>query len=258
MVLGGFVWNTSWSLVFSNALGIIFGVRKQSERLRKSTDNFQSFKYVSKSEIDLAAKDNKRQLFYSTPALLVNNFSYSSINFFLKELFGAGVLGLYSISYRLLGLPLDVISGNISRVYLEKAAKDYSAEGSYTRCFLKTSLLLFVLMMPIMAALYIFAPWFCGWFFGDAYTEAGHYARLLIPLFAMRFVVSPLTVGSVISNKQNVDLYFQIIFIIVSVLVFIVVNSYNLPLKDYLLSFSISFASIYFVFYLYLLKITKR
>lgn len=258
MVVGGFLWSTSWSLVISNALGIIFGVRKQSERLQKETEKLKAFKCVRKDDVKKVAIDNKRQLFFSTPALLANNFSYSSVNIFIKELFGAGVLGLYSISYRLLGLPLDVISSNISRVYLEKASKDYNAEGNYTRCFLKTSLLLFGLMIPIMVALYLFAPWFCGWFFGEVYTEAGFYARLLIPLFAMRFIVSPLTVGSIISKKQNIDLYFQITFIIVSILVFIVIKLYSLPLRDYLLSFSIAFAAIYVVFYLYLLNISRR
>ncbi len=258
MIGGGLMWPTSWVLVTSEIIGTIFGIRRQSLTLRKNTNNLQSLKKITKYDLIEVGKKHKKQALLSTPALFANNFSYSSINIFINSLFGNVTLGLYSVSYRLLGLPLNIISSNVSRIYMEEASRAYEEEGNYERLFKRTSIIMVIIAIPMTALLILLSPWFCSLFFGEKYYVAGIYLRFLAPMFGIRFIVSPLTVGMIISQKQNYELVFQVAFVAVSVILFIMAKIAGWSIESYLLTIGCSYALIYIVFYVFLFKFSKN
>lgn len=257
MILGGKFAPIAGTLVVSEAVGTIFGVNKQVETLKRKTRRFKGFRDVTKLQVQNVAQKHKKQALFSTPALFASNFSYSSINLFINTLFGSAILGYYSLSYRLLGLPLNIISSNVSRVYLEEASREYQRAQSYRATFIRTSAMLVAIAIPMTAVLFILSPRLCSVFFGKDYYTAGVYLRYLAPMFGIRFVVSPLSVGMQISQKQNFELQFQCFFVLASVVSYIIAKVNAMTIENYLLIISILFSIIYLCFYTFLFTITQ-
>lgn len=258
MICGGLVSPMAGTLVVSEVVGTIFGVNRQAKTLKQRTSGFKAFKGVTNSQIRDVARKHKKQAFFSTPALFASNFSYSSINLFINTLFGDAVLGLYSLSYRLLGLPLNIISSNVSRVYLEEASRNFQESSSYKKVFIRTSSLLTAIAIPMTVTLFILSPRLCALLFGKDYYVAGIYLRYLAPMFGIRFVVSPLSVGMQISQKQDFELLFQILFVTASVSAYFLARIYVMTIEKYLLIISIAYSAIYIGFYAFLFTITQK
>ena len=258
VICGGLVSPHAGTLVFSEAIGTIFGVKKQSGTLKARTDGFAEFHGVKKSQVlDVACK-HKKQALFATPALLASSFSYSSISFFINSLYGDAALGLYSLSYRLLGLPLNIICSSVSRVYLEEASRHYQETASYRKAFMRTSGLLLAMAIPMTALLFVLAPRLCATLFGEEYDASGVYLRYLAPMFGIRLIVSPLSVGMQISQKQDDELLLQILFVAASIASFIFAKLNAMRVESYLLVVSVAYSLIYMGFYAFLFAITQK
>ena len=72
-------------------------------------------------DIIAVAKIYRKQPMCSAPAIFINSFAYSVINILVDEIFGTVYLAYYSLSYRMLGMPLSLVSGNTAKAYYEKA-----------------------------------------------------------------------------------------------------------------------------------------
>lgn len=258
MVFVGLVSATSWILLLSEIMGTIFGVRRQARTLARRTEGFFLLKNIKKEEIVKVARKHKRQFCFSMPAMFANNFSYSSITLFISSLFGTAVVGYYSISYRLLGLPLNVISSNVSRIYLEETSRSYLENGTYRKIFIRTSGILFIIAIPMTVAMMLLAPAFCAFFYGEDYYIAGIYLRYLAVMYGIRFVVSPLSIGMQVSKRQDSELLFQVLFVVFSVAAFVLARMLLLSVEHYLLLLGGLYSIIYIVLYAFLYKITNR
>ncbi|WP_175640178.1 lipopolysaccharide biosynthesis protein [Metabacillus schmidteae] len=245
----------SIGLLISQIIGQILGLNRQSKSLKKYITKILS---VSKTNMLKVAKLYIKQPLYSVPAIFANNFSYSSINLFVGYLFGLTTLGYYAISFKILGLPLGVISNNVSKVFLEKASREYDATNQYKSTFLKTSFFLLLIAIPMVICMIILAPPVFRWLFGEGWEVSGQYVKILAPMFGIRFIVSPLTIGMIISNKQKFELLIQILFMLISVIGFVITLFANFTIEQYLLFISISFSIVYILYYLLLLKFSRN
>lgn len=251
MIILGLFKLGSVSLLLSELIGKILGFNKQLGSLRP---HIKSIAKVDRSNIKRVAKLHYRQPFYSMPAIFANTFSYSVVNFFVEQLYGLTQLGFYSMSYRVLGVPLTIISQNVSKVYFEEASREFDKYNNYKKTFFKTSLFLLVIAFFMVVCLMSFAPSLFEWFFGTGWDSAGQYVRILAPLFGIRLIVSPLSTGMLISSKQNKDLIIQVIFAAVSICLFIFSLFAKINIETYLLLMTVTNSVIYVVYYVVLLK----
>ena len=256
MVVGGLIYPSSSLLIVSEIIGTTLGVRRQSKTLRTKIDGIKNIR-VSKDNLKKVGLKHKKQALFSTPALFANNFSYSSINLFIDSLFGTAALGFYSISYRLLGLPLTIVSSNVSRIYFEEASRATEKQGNYFHLFKRTVLVMVAIAIPMTVVLMAFAPPVCGFVFGKQYFIAGVYLRCLAPMFGVRFVISPLSVGLIISEKQHYDFAFQLAFVVLSVIAFIITKVSNLMIEQYLIIISCLYSIVYVVFFFVLMTFAR-
>ena len=125
--------------------------------------------------------------------------------------------GFYSISTKILGLPLALISGNVSKVYMEEAAKEYNATGKFSKAFNKTFLFLSIIAVPMFFAMYFLAPPVCAWIFGADWIVAGEYIRVLSIMFTMRLVATALSPGLYVCRKQLAEFFVQGSLLLVTV-----------------------------------------
>lgn len=253
-VLLGFLNFKVWGLLISLVLGLIV----QIIYLFNSIDAF----YLKDSDIQVkqlktVAKEHDKQIIYSTPAALAMNFSAQSNNIFIDILFDKALLGQYSFTHRILALPISLISTNVSKVYFETASREYNETGTYYNTFRKTTLFLAIIGFFMGVAIFAFGPFLVSWFLGSEWELAGILSRYMAPFYSIRFVVAPLTMGTIISKKQDYELQMQILFVTVSVISFLIVKIFSLELLQYIVLSSSLTSVLYIIYFLRLYNIVS-
>lgn len=247
----GFLHLSTNGLLISYIIGQALGVSKQSQSLK---GKWNSIWKMPNSVVWSNLKEHKSQLYFSTPAQLVNSLSYSSLTIIIEALFGLSVLGFYSLSVRLLGLPLTLISGNVSKIFYERAAREYEVYGSYRKTLKKTLVFLLLLAIPMVLGMMTFIPNFCGYFLGETWRTAGDYIFVLSPMFGIRFIVSALSPALIIVNKQKKEFYFQMIFILFVVLSFLLNHVLDGDIDCFLTLISVFFSVAYILYFVEIVR----
>ena len=204
-------------LILPYTIGQYLGMKRQSKTLSKS------FKEIWKSDykkIKEVAKEHIQLPLYSVPAMFANSFSYSSVTIFMESLFDMATVGYYSLSTRILGLPLSLVSGNVSKVFFQEASEEYIKKGEFKNSFKKTLIFLTMMAIPMGAVMYLLAPWACKIFFGESWIIAGTFIRILTPYYMLRFIGTALSPGMLVCNKQKQELFIQFLLVITSIISF--------------------------------------
>lgn len=224
-------------LTISQISGLFFGIKEQSRYLLKNKSKLYETNAKGMKEV---ASKYKKQVIWSTPAALLNSFSYSSINIFIQSLFGANILGLYSLSFRALGVPLNVVSNNVSKVYYEKGSKEMAETGSFKKSLTKTFLFILPLSLCMFVFLLLFSPICVRFLFGDNWKTAGDFIRILSILFSVRLIATCIgTPSLILGNRQDYDLKFQILLVSVSIFDFIICLLFNYSIIIFLLIYTV-------------------
>ena len=242
-------------LLIPYVCGQYLGIIQQGKTLK---EDWREIASIPNSEMKEVLVKYRRQPIYSAPAALANSFSYSSITIFLKTLFGDALVGFYSISVRLLGLPLALISGNASKVFFESAAVEYNNTGSFRSAFKKVALFQIALAVPMVLVMYYFAPPVCEFVFGSAWRVAGDYIRILAPMFGIRFVVTTLTPAMIIVNKQRLELVLQLMFVLSSIVCFILCRLFGYGIETYLRIINLFFSAVYLIYFGIIFSLSRK
>lgn len=163
-------------------------------------------------------------------------------------------VGQYSVSVRLLGLPLALIGGNVSKVFTERAAKEYNQYGCYTRALTSTAIFLICIAVPMVAILIMYSQPLCTLFLGDQWSIAGNYIAILAPMFGVRLITSALSPALIIAEKQKNELLLQSIFIISCIVSFWITKTEALVITDFLRLISVTYTISYVIYLLYIYK----
>lgn len=255
LVLFGIIGLGESGLLLSKFFSDFVGIKTQSKEIAQRRHQLIKIKY---DNVVKTLFKYRHQFIYSMPAQLVNSASYSILNFIITSLFGISVFGYYSLTYRILGIPLAIISVNISKVFFRQAAQSKQTNGNYKRVLLKYTMLLSAISLPMVIMLLIWGPQLFEVVFGDGWRQAGYYAQLLAPMYGIRLVVSALTPALIISNKQRQELLLQLLFIFVGVLSFVFNKGTNADILSFLKVVSIGYSFVYFTFYIYIFKLSKE
>ena len=190
---------------------------------------------------------------YVLPSDFINNFS-NLIPVFVLSSYAAFpniAVGFYNMSNRILGLPIGLISNSIGDVFKQRAASDYNEFGTCRPIFIKTFKALLISSIVPFAILILFGADIFAFAFGVKWRGAGEYSQILGVMFFFRFTVSPLSYVFYIANKQRLDLYLHLLFIIVGFLsLFIGIKIYN-NINLSLWLFSISYSIIYIIYFVF-------
>lgn len=195
----------AWGLMTGDAMGRLVGAtsllrlfRSGSETTTEATDRKRVYWEL--------LKRYRRFPLYSVPPAIMNSVSVNLPTYFLAYSHGPGSVGLFALSQRVLGLPLNVISEAVSQVFLSQAAelrwRSMSALRKRTR---DVSLILMALGAIIVVPIAIVGPWVFGLVFGDKWYEAGVYVRALAPMLWAQFSFSPL--GAILDILERQDLH---------------------------------------------------
>lgn len=155
------------------------------------------------TEKDIEEVINKKKMFqlaakyrdfpkFSLSAVLANSLSIYSVNIMVSTLYGLSTLGFYSQVQKVLGLPSILIGTSVGQVYYQEAGKERKETGRAINSFIAT-LKKLLLILPVFVIIYFSVEDVFAFVFGETWRVTGEYAKILTPLFAIRFVSSSLS-----------------------------------------------------------------
>jgi O-antigen/teichoic acid export membrane protein len=180
---------------------------------------------------------------YSILAILANKLTNQLSNIVIFTVYSVTILGLYSHVQRVLGLPSALIGSSIGRIFFYEANKEKQQSGKSIKTLKKTIRKLLIIGIPIFGVLFFIVEDLFAFVFGEPWRMAGQYAQIAIPYFFIQFVVSSISSVDTIMEKQNLDLIFNVLLLVISLIV--VVISSNYTFKIFLINWTISISLIY-------------
>lgn len=160
------------------------------------------FGHLSIVSIWQAAVRFRRFPMYSSWSCLINTSSWMLPALILSAFFSSTIAGFYALGFRMLQMPLSLISGALSQVFFQRAKEANDAgrlalltEAMFIR-LITMGLFPCVLLAIIGNQLFEVA-------FGRQWSEAGVYTQILAPWALVWFVTSPLSTVYLILEQQH-------------------------------------------------------
>ena len=170
----------------------------------------------------------------------------------ISSFFGSTTLGFYSLSLRVLQVPIGIIGSALGQVLYKKFSSLHN-DNQPLYPYVKSIMIKLVLIaLPIFGILFFIAPDLFAFVFGEKWRVAGEYSRILIPYLFMNFLISPISNIVIVLEKQK-EMFLNSLFAnIVYILIIYIFKEYNMELILKIISI---FMSIYFLYILHFLKI---
>lgn len=195
------------------------------------------------------AKEYSKFPRYSLPSDFVNYLSQQLPALMMSRFFGSTVVGHFSFSQKILGMPLNLMSQSICDVFKQRASSDFNTYGNCRQIFNSTFKTLTALSIAPSIVIVLFAPLIFKVVFGSEWEQAGHYTRYLSILYFFRFIVSPLSYMFFIANRQESDLIGQSCLLVVTVGSMFLGIYFKDPDRA-IICFSVGYSFIYGIYFL--------
>ena len=194
---------------FGQALGAVFLAHKVYEE--KKT---QSLKVTLNHVLEVARRYRKFPLF-STYGALFDKTAQQMPIFILTKYFSSYTTGQFSLTYKVLSLPITLIGSAISQVLFQKVVEVHHRRPEKLRPYIvKMFFILLLSMLPVVVVLYYWGEPLFAFVFGDAWREAGSIAAVLSIAIATRFAVSPLSMVLYMDHNLKLSALWQTTYFI--------------------------------------------
>lgn len=169
-----------------------------------------AFKGLKKNEINEALSEQSEFPKYALFPAVLNVVSTHLPVFLLSALFSKSIVGQYDGSREILAVPLALISLSISQVLYQKIVEDDRAQKPILKLMKSNALFLIVLACIGIIIFYPFGEPIFKFVFGDNWALAGRLSSILVFSYAIRFIVSPLSIIFIALKKLKIAAVWQI------------------------------------------------
>lgn len=176
---------------------------------------------VSIVKIIVLAKRYKKFPKFEMWSILLNKVSSQVPVLLLSTFFSQVITGFYSLSYKLLFMPMSVIGGSISQVFLQESSIVATEQEELKKLTLKTFIKLFYLGLLPLSTIGIFGDYLFSFVFGKEWIIAGEYAQLMAIWIFLVFVGSPISTLLTTLEKQKESLVFNFSITIIRIIALI-------------------------------------
>lgn len=184
---------------------------------------------------------------YSAPASFLEAGTQLLPVVLLAMLFGPVYAGLFGFAQRLMGLPLRLFAQAARQVFLGEAATRHP-KGLY-RLFMRSSLLFLGMGILGLTPLLLAGPQLFAFVFGEAWRPAGEMVQLLVPLYATRLVVTPISQALNIVGRQSLHLVSSMLDAALMLATFTAAWWLTLPPMRTVLLFSLGSTTAYLLYF---------
>ena len=206
----GFLKGGATGLVSGEILSRIFA---NYSLLKNSLMIRQNISHVTKEKMIFMAKRYKNFPMISLPSSFINTLYPHLFSVLLSSLYNLSVLGHYYMAQRVLGIPITLMSASVGQVFFQSGVQERAQTGQARVIFKSTVKKLIVITTPFFIVLYFVIEDLFAFVFSEDWRTAGTYAKLLIPVFAINSVSSPVSMINTIFERQIYGLIISIILL---------------------------------------------
>lgn len=250
-VLLGLLKQGSFGLIIGEIISRIFAVLYFIKTFFDKSYNLPNF---SLNDIFDLAKKYKNFPKFSMWGILLNVLSAQLTNIYISSIYGLSFLGFYSIVQRTLGAPSTLIGESISSVFFQSATEEKKNTGNAIKSFNYTASRLILIGLIIFIPLHFFIVELFSFAFGENWTIAGEYAKILLPLFFMRFVAASLS-NLFVFGQEKIGFIWQFTLLFLSIFSFVISNIFFEDFKSFLKLFSFLISLHYFLLFLIVYRV---
>lgn len=158
------------------------------------------FTNLTRAHLARAARRYRRFPLISTPEALFDAVN-QHVPIILIAAYADETAGLLLLAMRIIGMPVALLGGSISQVYLSEAPAKYRAGelGAFT---LKGVRLLLKTGGPVLISLALLAPFAFPVIFGSEWAQSGAMVVWLVPMFTLQFAASPVSMILQVTHNQ--------------------------------------------------------
>lgn len=232
----GYTRSTAAGLITGYFLGQVCGLAWLLHSNRLSIR--QSLQAVNAKAIKNAASRYRKFPLFSSWGALLDTAALQLPLLVIAQVFGFTVTGLFSFTFRVLTMPLNLISGSIGQVLFQRVAELHIQDPSRLKQYL---LRIFFVLLGISAVPVLMFTFFgvqiFSFVFGDAWAHAGSYAGVLIIAAAARFTVSPLSVVLSLDHNVKKGVLWQVCYFVT--LATVLFSFSESPIEVFLIAFAV-------------------
>ncbi len=181
---------------------------------------------------------------FDMPAIFCNLLANQAPVLVLAKYFGAGVLGQYALTNKIINAPISLISGSLLDVFRQKVTSDINSDGNCRYIFLHTLKILSMLGLAPLILLIFYGPDIFKFIFGEKWHQAGDYARIMAPMFYLKFIAGPLSYVLIARQWQKVNLIGQM-SLLLSTIAVLVYGILTLSVINTLYAYTAAYSFIY-------------
>ncbi|HCY1208411.1 TPA: type 8 capsular polysaccharide synthesis protein Cap8K [Staphylococcus aureus] len=250
-----------FGLLVLGSLGLIIGF--SLSYIAGITLGYKTFKkhfniVRDKEETKALFLENKNQLVYSTPSILLNSLSFSVVVFFIGILYTNTEVGIYGMAIRVLGIPVTIISLGLSKIFMQQANDYYIEYGNFRNLLLKFSSILVIVSIILYVPLYLFSEELVNILLGHSWVDAITVIKIVIPLFVIRLIVSTVSLSVIVLQKQQLELILQALFLIGTTATFVISKMLNLTFLNFVSINTVVLIVSYMIFFIALYYFAKN
>ncbi|HBC4172696.1 TPA: type 8 capsular polysaccharide synthesis protein Cap8K [Staphylococcus aureus] len=250
-----------FGLLALGSLGLIIGF--SLSYIAGITLGYKTFKkhfniVRDKEETKALFLENKNQLVYSTPSILLNSLSFSVVVFFIGILYTNTEVGIYGMAVRVLGIPVTIISLGLSKMFMQQANDYYIEHGNFRNLLLKFSSILVIVSIILYVPLYLFSEELVNILLGHSWVDAITVIKIVIPLFVIRLIVSTVSLSVIVLQKQQLELILQALFLIGTTATFVISKMLNLTFLNFVSINTVVLIVSYMIFFIALYYFAKN
>ncbi len=213
---------------------------------------------ISKVKIIALAKRYKDFPKHSMIPSLFDNLSLQLPSLIIPKIFTYSISGYFFFANRIVNLPVSLISASIAQVYLQKISENKNKGIETFSIFINTIKKLFSIALPITVIGCIISPYIFTLLFGEEWRISGEIAQYLFLIFLIRFCVSPMSSSFIPAMELKKAAFWQYLYFISSILLFIISFYLELELKVFLLFYVVHEYVLYGIYmYLIILSVKK-
>lgn len=163
---------------------------------------------------------------YQMPANLISSIAIQIPLEIMGICFSSTVLGYYSMTNRVMYMPITLLATPINRVYFQEASSRYQKGENISEFAFKIMETNIKLAMLPIIILMVFGRWIFSFVLGPQWSESGVYAAVLGIYFLVAFCISCLSGSFVIIGKSSWNLVCSIINVGIGVFLYLLVKEF--------------------------------
>jgi len=243
LILGQFVGQVSGSLMFSLRARIALKIDLLKDSRRTELVNLAK-RYISFPK-------------FSLPGIFVNMLSINIFNLFIGKIFGLANLGQFSYSFRYLTIPAGLIGNAFAHAMFQNLSEKWSKQESISTELIKSLKKLSIITVLIFIPAFFVVEDLFVIIFGIEWKIAGELAQIIIPLVAIRFVVSPISIVLSVTENQKQEFILHFSIFVSTVIVCLLGLVLGLSFRNILYLYTLILSSVYLIVLYWIIVIVK-